>query len=47
MTGSAGGRGIHLSGRMEGFAMSEIEMVGVALTVGLLVLWAWRYYATR
>ncbi|MGA7488287.1 MAG: hypothetical protein WBW74_15290 [Xanthobacteraceae bacterium] len=27
--------------------MSDIEMVGVAMTVALLALWAWRYYATR
>jgi hypothetical protein len=32
---------------MEGSAMSEIEMVGVAMIIGLLVLWAWRYVATR
>jgi hypothetical protein len=47
MTGSARERGIYLPSQMEGPAMSEIEMVGVAMIVGLVVLWAWRYYATR
>jgi hypothetical protein len=32
---------------LEGSVMSEIEWVGVALTVLLLLLWAWRYSATR
>jgi hypothetical protein len=32
---------------VEGLAMSGIEMVGVVLTAALLVLWAWRYFATR
>jgi len=32
---------------MEVSAMSETEMVGVAMIIGLFVLWAWRYYATR
>jgi hypothetical protein len=32
---------------MEVSAMSGIEMVGVAMIIGLFVLWAWGYYATH
>lgn len=43
MTAKSRPRTIRLSMAKEGFDMSEIEIMGVALTIGLIALGVWVY----